>query len=55
MICLTLYMIDLKKLKEYCNLRIKSYKLTYKFIKEDTDEYTEELDQINIEITRIID
>jgi len=44
-----------EKLKEYCNLRIKSYKLTYKFIKEDTDEYTEELDQINIEITRIID
>lgn len=42
------------KLKEYCELRIKSYELIYKAIKEDTDVYENEINKYNQEIDRII-
>lgn len=43
-----------KKLKEYCELRIKSYELIYKAISEDTDIYEREISDYNQKIERII-
>ncbi len=42
------------KLKEYCELRIKSYELIYKAIDEDTDKYQIEIDEYNKKIETII-
>jgi len=37
-------------LREYCELRIKSYELLYKAISEDTDQYKEEIEEYNKKI-----
>lgn len=37
-------------LKEYCELRIKSYELLYKAISEDTDQYREQIEDYNKQI-----
>lgn len=37
-------------LKEYCELRIKSYELLYKAISEDTDQYKSEIEDYNQKI-----
>ena len=42
------------KLKEYCELRIKSYKLYYKAISEETDKYQIEINDYNSKIETII-
>ncbi|MCG9879407.1 MAG: rhomboid family intramembrane serine protease [Bacteroidia bacterium] len=42
------------KLKEYCELRIKSYELIYKAINEDTDKYENEINEYNQKIETII-
>jgi rhomboid protease GluP len=42
------------KLKEYCELRIKSYELIYKAIDEDTDRYNNEINKYIQEIDFII-
>lgn len=42
------------KLKEYCELRIKSYELIYKAIDEDTDKYENEINEYNQKIELII-
>lgn len=42
------------KLKEYCELRIKSYELIYKAIEEDTDKYQNEINEYNQKIEKII-
>lgn len=42
------------KLKEYCELRIKSYELIYKAIEEDTDKYEKEMNDYNQKIEAII-
>jgi rhomboid protease GluP len=42
------------KLKEYCELRIKSYELIYKAIDEDTDKYQNEINEYNQKIETII-
>lgn len=42
------------KLKEYCELRIKSYELIYKAIEEDTDKYQNEINEYNQKIETII-
>ncbi|MGK7392480.1 MAG: rhomboid family intramembrane serine protease [Candidatus Cyclobacteriaceae bacterium M2_1C_046] len=42
------------KLKEYCELRIKSYELIYKAIDEDTDKYENEIIKYNQNIEKII-
>jgi rhomboid protease GluP len=42
------------KLKEYCELRIKSYELIYKTIEEDTDQYESEINHYNQKIEKII-
>jgi len=42
------------KLKEYCELRIKSYELIYKAIEEDTDKYQNEINEYNQKIELII-
>lgn len=42
------------KLKEYCELRIKSYELYYKAISEDTDKYETEINSYNNKIETII-
>ena len=39
-----------KVLKEYCDLRIKEFRIFEKAIKEDTDQYAKEIDQIHLEI-----
>ena len=41
-------------LKEYCELRIKSYELIYKAISEDTDQYQSEIDEDNNKIEALI-
>ncbi len=43
-----------KKLREYCELRIKSYEVIYKAIDEDTDRYREEIDDYIRKIETII-
>ncbi len=43
-----------KKLIKYCELRIKSYRLLYKAVEEDTDKYKDELNQYNRELEAII-
>ena len=43
------------KLKEYCELRIKSYELYYKAILEDSDQYQMEINDYNNKIEAIID
>ena len=43
-----------KKLIKYCELRIKSYRLLYKAVEEDTDKYNDELNQYNRELEAII-
>jgi rhomboid protease GluP len=42
------------KLKEYCELRIKSYELFYKAIDEDTDKYQNEIEEYDKKIESII-
>jgi rhomboid protease GluP len=42
------------KLKEYCELRIKSYELIYKAIEEETDQYENEINEYNWKIEAII-
>jgi rhomboid protease GluP len=46
--------IEIKKrnqvLKEYCKLRIRSYELLYKTISEDTNQYTEQIENYNKQI-----
>ena len=42
------------KLKEYCELRIKSYELMYKAISENTDKYAAEINDYNNKIETII-
>lgn len=42
------------KLKEYCELRIKSYELIYKAIYEDTDKYENQINEYNQNIELII-
>lgn len=42
------------KLKEYCELRIKTYELICKAIEEDTDVYADELTRCNERIEKII-
>lgn len=42
------------QLKEYCELRIKSYELIYKAIEEDTNKYEQELIEYNKKIEKII-
>jgi rhomboid protease GluP len=42
------------KLKEYCELRIKSYKTIEKAIVEDTNKYDSEINNYNIQIENII-
>lgn len=39
-----------KLLKEYCELRIKSYELLYKAISEDTDQYKSQIENYNKKI-----
>jgi rhomboid protease GluP len=39
-----------KLLKEYCELRIKSYELLYKAISEDTDQYKRQIEDYNQKI-----
>ncbi len=39
-----------KLLKEYCELRIKSYELLYKAISEDTDQYKTQIEDYNTKI-----
>ncbi len=43
------------RLKEYCQLRIKSYKTIQKAILEETDKYDNEINDFNVEIEKIID
>lgn len=43
-----------KKLITYCELRIKSYDLIYKTVSEDTQQYTEEVQEYNRKIENII-
>ena len=42
------------KLKEYCELRVKSYELYYKAISEDTDKYQMEINDYNNKIETIV-
>ena len=42
------------RLKKYCQLRIKSYKIIQKSINEGTDKYDEEIINVNKEIEKII-
>lgn len=42
------------KLKEYCELRMKSYKLVYKAVEENTDKYEGQIDLYNKRIEVII-
>lgn len=43
-----------KRLKEYCQLRIKSYKTIKKAVIEKTDKYAYEINDLNLEIEAII-
>ncbi len=43
------------RLMEYCDLRLKSYRLIYKAVSEDTEAYQDSLDQLYLEIEQIID
>ena len=43
-----------KKLKQYCELRVKSYSLIYKFLDENTFKYQSQIDSCNHQITAII-
>jgi rhomboid protease GluP len=43
-----------RKLKEYCELRIKNYELIYKTIDEDTNKYEQEINEYNQQIEKII-
>ena len=42
------------RLKEYCQLRIRSYKIIYKSIAEKTNAYDAEIDSYNKQIDQII-
>lgn len=42
------------KLREYCELRIKSYELIYKTVDEDTDMYENEINEYNQKIEAVI-
>lgn len=44
-----------RKLKQYCELRIKSFELIYKAIHEDTDRYGQQIDAYGLEIEAIIE
>lgn len=44
-----------KMLLNYCNLRIKSYNLIYKAVKEDTDKYKDSIAACNKDIQAVID
>jgi rhomboid protease GluP len=41
-------------LREYCELRIKSYELIYKAISEDTDKYKDQIESFNKQIDAIV-
>ncbi len=43
-------MIRNELLREYCELRIKSYELIYKAVSENTDRYREQIENYNIKI-----
>jgi rhomboid protease GluP len=42
-------------LLNYCNLRIKSYNLIYRAVKEDTDKYKDSIATYNKNIQAVID
>ena len=44
-----------KKLIEYCETRLKTYQLIYNAIKEETEIYNEEIDNLNSKIEAIIE
>ncbi len=44
-----------KKLLTYCDLRIKSYNLIYKAIKQDSDNYKDSIEYYNTQIETVID
>ncbi|TSD66826.1 rhomboid family intramembrane serine protease [Inquilinus sp. KBS0705] len=44
-----------KKLRQYCEFRIKSYNLIYKVLDENTYKYQSQIDSCNREITAIIE
>jgi rhomboid protease GluP len=46
--------IFISKLREYCNLRIKSLNLIYKGLDENTNRYKKQLDQIYIKIDSLV-
>jgi rhomboid protease GluP len=50
-----LIMTQNAKLREYCELRIKSYELIYKAIDEDTDIYETKINDYNEKIENIIE
>jgi rhomboid protease GluP len=43
------------KLKQYCELRLKSYELLYKTVDEDSNQYQSQIDDYNKQIQNIID
>ncbi len=42
------------KLKQYCELRIKSYETIYKTIEEDTDKYQDQIKQYDQQVEKLI-
>ena len=42
------------KLIKYCELRIKSYETIYKSISEDSDEYQNQIEELNDQIEEVI-
>ena len=43
-----------KKILHYCDLRVKSYKLIYKAVDEDTEKYRDSIEVYSVEINAII-
>jgi len=43
-----------EKLKEYCQVRIKSYETIYKSVEEETDQYQQEIQKYNQQIEKLI-
>jgi rhomboid protease GluP len=41
-------------LREYCDLRIKSYELMYKAVSEDTDKYKDQIDSFDKQIETVV-
>lgn len=49
------YMVQNQKLREYCELRIQSFRLISKAIEEETDSYDVQIDDINQRIDEILE